>query len=286
MKVIGISCSRRKWGNTEILVRQALHGAAGAGAEVGFLRLPDLSLKQCAGCLSCLIKKRDCVQADDFPRVLAALRAADAVVLGTPVYCLFSADCLQTLSARLFSQHYSGELADKTAVALALGGRPGWEGWALAQASLLLRSLGLKVIDQFMGYGQGPGEVLLTPEVCGQAQRAGRALAQGGAEYIGEPGSCPDCHLDLVRVGVNAEAYCPVCGTSGRWAAEGDGPRFVPNPGQTPRWDRAATTRHFEELIISSRDRFLAQKETIAAKLSAFKEQCGQTMGPVDWLEP
>jgi len=42
MKILGISCSRRPWGNTDILVHHALKGASFEGAEIRFLRLTDL----------------------------------------------------------------------------------------------------------------------------------------------------------------------------------------------------------------------------------------------------
>jgi multimeric flavodoxin WrbA len=273
MKVIGISCSRRKWGNTEILVRQALAGAAGLGAEVSFLRLPELDIRQCTGCMSCIIKQRDCVLGDDFSELLATWRQAQAVVLGTPVYSLFAAGSLQNLKARLFYQDYSGDLAGKTGVALALGGKPGWEGWALAQTSLLLRSLGIMLVDQFMGYGQGPGEVLFSSEVCARAERAGRALAQGVGEYVGRPGVCPCCHLDMVETRPDGKAHCPVCDLSGTMSPEPGMYRFLPDPNQSPRWSREAMVNHFDNMIVTSRDNYLANKNKIAEKLSVFKQQ-------------
>ena len=39
MKILGISASQRKWGNTDILIQHVLRGAEAQGAETTFLRL-------------------------------------------------------------------------------------------------------------------------------------------------------------------------------------------------------------------------------------------------------
>ena len=44
MRILGISASSRKWGNTAILVHHALKGAADNGAETQYLNLPELEI--------------------------------------------------------------------------------------------------------------------------------------------------------------------------------------------------------------------------------------------------
>ena len=61
MKVLGISASYRKWGNTDIMIQHVLRGSDGEGAETRLLRLTDFEIRQCRGCLTCLLKERDCV---------------------------------------------------------------------------------------------------------------------------------------------------------------------------------------------------------------------------------
>lgn len=51
MHIIGSSGSPREGGNTDRLVRQALAGAAQAGAKTQFYRVADLKIHGCVACL-------------------------------------------------------------------------------------------------------------------------------------------------------------------------------------------------------------------------------------------
>jgi multimeric flavodoxin WrbA len=273
MKILGLSASRRSWGNTDILVQRVLYGAELEGAVTTFLRLTDFDLSQCQGCLSCLLKERDCMLPDRFSELLDQLRQADALVLGSPVYNLFAAGSVQMLLPRLFRQARTGELAGKPGVALAVGGRPGWEGWALYQTALFLLTLGLPVVDQFIGYGQGPGEVLFDEAAWERAMLAGRALGRGNFDYRGDPGICPACHFDLVVTEENGRARCLLCDLPGRWASDRGSRRFEPLPGTAPRWGPEESRRHFENLILPSGRRFLSRKEEIGIRLKKFQKE-------------
>ncbi len=85
MKVLGIVCSPRKGGNTEILVQEALAGAQTRGAETELLTIWDKDIKPCDGCLSCE-KTGECHIKDDVQEIYPKLIAADGIVWGTPVY--------------------------------------------------------------------------------------------------------------------------------------------------------------------------------------------------------
>ena len=88
MKVIAINGSPRKDWNTGTLLNKALEGAASQNAETELINLYDLQYKGCTSCFSC--KKKDgvrvCAMKDDLTPVLEKLRAADGIVLGSPIY--------------------------------------------------------------------------------------------------------------------------------------------------------------------------------------------------------
>ncbi|MHA1431093.1 MAG: flavodoxin family protein, partial [Candidatus Freyarchaeota archaeon] len=65
MKILGLVGSYRKYGNTEVLVREALMSASEMGAEVELLRLTDLTIKPCKGCMACVFKNAECRIEDD-----------------------------------------------------------------------------------------------------------------------------------------------------------------------------------------------------------------------------
>jgi multimeric flavodoxin WrbA len=85
MKVLGIVCSPRKEGNTEILVREALTAAKEAGTETEIVLVADKKIAGCDGCSSCR-QTGICHIRDDMQPIYKQLETADAVIFGTPVY--------------------------------------------------------------------------------------------------------------------------------------------------------------------------------------------------------
>jgi multimeric flavodoxin WrbA len=85
MKVLGIVCSPRLHGNTEILVRESLTTAQEAGAEVELLTLAGKTVAPCDGCLSCR-ETKECRIKDDMQAIYPKLLEADGIIFGTPVY--------------------------------------------------------------------------------------------------------------------------------------------------------------------------------------------------------
>lgn len=85
MKILGLSCSPRKSGNTEILVGEALNGAQHEGAEVELFSLSGKEIRPCDGCSACR-KTGKCHINDDMQTVYQKLVAADGIIFGTPIY--------------------------------------------------------------------------------------------------------------------------------------------------------------------------------------------------------
>ena len=86
MRVLGISCSPREGGNTEILIREALSEARKAGAEdTEFLSLAGKKMSPCEACGACL-KTGNCRIEDDMQAIYPSLIQADGIIIGTPVY--------------------------------------------------------------------------------------------------------------------------------------------------------------------------------------------------------
>lgn len=85
MKVLGICCSPRKKGNTEILLQEALTAAREAGAEVELVTVAGKDLKPCDACETCR-KTGKCHIKDDMQDIYTKLLGADGIIFGTPVY--------------------------------------------------------------------------------------------------------------------------------------------------------------------------------------------------------
>ena len=88
-KIVAINCSPRATWNTATLVREAAKGAEEQGAEVTVIDL--YKLEQFTGCVSCFgCKLPDnlgkCICKDGLAPVLEAIRNADGLIIGSPIY--------------------------------------------------------------------------------------------------------------------------------------------------------------------------------------------------------
>ena len=84
-KVLVISSSPRKGGNSDTLCDQFIKGAREAGSQVEKIRLAELRIDYCSACYACK-KLGHCVKQDDMEQVISKMRQADVIVLATPVY--------------------------------------------------------------------------------------------------------------------------------------------------------------------------------------------------------
>jgi len=84
VKVLGISSSWRRDGNTELLLKELLKGAAGKGAMTEFIALRELKYSTCTHCDTCL-KTGECKLKDDMRGIYDKLAEADVIVLASPV---------------------------------------------------------------------------------------------------------------------------------------------------------------------------------------------------------
>ncbi|MFC1870531.1 flavodoxin family protein [Chloroflexota bacterium] len=85
MKILGIVCSPRKGGNTEILVNEALASAEALGAKVELVSVIGKNIAPCDGCESCA-KTGRCRIDDDMQDIYNKLLQSDGIIFGSPVY--------------------------------------------------------------------------------------------------------------------------------------------------------------------------------------------------------
>lgn len=103
-KIVILNGSPRKGGNTAALVKAFREGAEWAGNTVTEFLLDRMQIQGCKGCfgghssLEC-----PCVQKDDMTQVYPAVKAADVVVLASPLYYWTISGQLKTALDRLFA---------------------------------------------------------------------------------------------------------------------------------------------------------------------------------------
>lgn len=84
-KVLILSGSPRKGGNSDILCDQFAKGAAEAGHTVEKIRVAEKNIGYCRACYACK-ENGTCVIKDDMSEVLQKMIDADVLVLASPVY--------------------------------------------------------------------------------------------------------------------------------------------------------------------------------------------------------
>ena len=114
-KLIAINGSPRRNGNTAQLLQEAMRGAQDAGAETEIVHLYTLNFKGCTSCFACKLKSRphgSCAMKDDLSPVLEKVKAADAVIFGSPIYFMnMTAEMIAFIERLYFSNYiYSDEI--------------------------------------------------------------------------------------------------------------------------------------------------------------------------------
>lgn len=85
MQVIALNGSSRKNGNTDLILQTVLDVLTEHGIAGRIIQLCDKKLDGCLACFKCKGLAR-CVVQDDFNECLEALKAAEGLLLGSPVY--------------------------------------------------------------------------------------------------------------------------------------------------------------------------------------------------------
>lgn len=85
MKIVAINGSHRPGKGTASLIQAALEEARAAGLETEMVELSSCNIEFCVGCNRCLGQKTCTIQ-DDMTDIMAALKDADGIILGSPNY--------------------------------------------------------------------------------------------------------------------------------------------------------------------------------------------------------
>lgn len=111
-KVLIISASPRKGGNSDTLCDQFGKGAKEVGNHVEKLRLAELHIEYCSACYACK-KLGHCVKQDDMTMVIDKMKASDVIVLATPVYFYTMSAQIKTMIDRTLGGAQTSGLENK-----------------------------------------------------------------------------------------------------------------------------------------------------------------------------
>ena len=104
-KVLVLSASPRKGGNSDLLCDQFILGAKEAGNQVEKIFLRDKRINHCVACGACQDNGGRCVQKDDMAEVLDKMIHTDVIVMATPVYFYNMNGQMKTLIDRTYARY-------------------------------------------------------------------------------------------------------------------------------------------------------------------------------------
>ncbi len=104
-KVLILSASPRKGGNSDILSSQFGLGSQEAGHDTENIFFREKNINYCTGCGSCFKTKKGCAQKDDMAGILEKMIAADVIVMATPVYFYTMCAQMKTLIDRTCARY-------------------------------------------------------------------------------------------------------------------------------------------------------------------------------------
>jgi multimeric flavodoxin WrbA len=239
-RLLGISAGA-PGGSAEIVLKEALQAAESDDVAVELVRLEELALPS----------GPDPSEPDDIWWLWELLMAADGIVVSAPIISrtapvrlklvidrLLGPNADRAIVETLVAMRQSGHepavpfrvdervLRPRVAGLIAVGGSltPQWKALALPVMHSFTFSMQTAVVDQFVISGTGtPQSVVLDVDALARAALLGRNVADqlgrsfDEAEYVGDPGLCPLCHLDVIELRGRTVA-CASCGARGRLA--------------------------------------------------------------------
>ena len=190
LKVLGISGSPRRGGNTDLLLDEVMRGAASRGAKVKIIILNDLKIAPCQHCDACL-ETGNCKVMDDMHMVYRELEQADRIVLASPIQFMgvtaqmkAMIDRCQALWARKYilkQPPLGSQPGKKKGIFVSVGGTklPKLFEPAIATVKILFRTLDITYAGELLFSGiDEKGAIAKHPDALHQAFLAGQKLVE------------------------------------------------------------------------------------------------------------
>lgn len=183
MKVVAVSGSARKGGNTAQLIGAVFAPLREAGIECELIELAAKDVRGCTSCRKCFeAKDRQCHGRKDYLlEVFPRLWGADAVILGSPTYFADVSTEMKALIDRagFVSMANGGLLSRKVGAAVVAVRRGGGIHVFDTMNHLFFISQMVVVGSTYwnLGYGREPGEVMDDSEALRNMANLGENLA-------------------------------------------------------------------------------------------------------------
>lgn len=292
-KLLGLGCGQ-PGGSAEILLKAALRSAESEGVQIELVRLGELRIPE----------GREPPESDDAQWLWERLIACDGLIISTPVISrtvpaklkliwdrLLGPNADAAIVEKLLAMQRAGDtpsvsfrmdprvLKPRVAGFIAVGGSltPQWTTLALPILHTATFSMQIAVVDQVQFWGAGtPRSIVLDDAALDRAAQLGRNVVQqlgtpfAQARYLGDPGLCPACHLNVIVLR-GSDVECATCGARGKM-----------EPNNHVHWTDLTTS------IISMEEKraHATEIQATAARHRVLRDEIEQRAKPFDSYNP
>jgi multimeric flavodoxin WrbA len=177
MKVLGLSGSMRKDGNTAQLIKVILKRCEEAGVETKFISLAGKKILPCLGCEKCKEKKWCIIEKDDWSAIVQEILNCEVLVIGSPTYYYDICGHLKNFIDRTYSLYHDRKLAGRRGVAVAVQAQKG-ANRTIQTIEGFLSSHEFSSLGSVKGTGYKEGDVLNDEEAVRKAQKIGDKIVR------------------------------------------------------------------------------------------------------------
>jgi multimeric flavodoxin WrbA len=175
MKVLGLSGSMRKDGNTAHLIKLVLERCDSEGIKTEFVSLAGKKIHPCLGCEKCKKTKWCVIENDDWGAVMKKVLACEVLIIGSPTYYYDVCGHLKNFMDRTYSLYHDRTLGGKKAAIVIVNAT---SGGARAQETLeaFLGAHEFSYLGSVIGKGYHEGEVMNDPGALEGAEEIARKI--------------------------------------------------------------------------------------------------------------
>ena len=177
MKVLGISGSMRKEGNTAQLIKVVLGQCRDAGIKTEFVSLAGKKILPCLGCGKCKEKKWCVIETDDWGEIAEKMLDCEVLVIGSPVYYYDVCGQLKNFIDRTYSLYHDRKLSGRKGIAVAVNASKGAER-TVKTIEGFLNSHEFSFLGEITGTGFEEGDVMRDEKAVAHAKRVGDKITR------------------------------------------------------------------------------------------------------------
>jgi len=177
MKVLGISGSMRKDGNTADLVNVILERCHVDGIKTEFVSLSGKKILPCLGCEKCKEKKWCVIENDDWSDVIQKVLDCDVLIIGSPTYYYDVCGHVKNFIDRTYSLYHDRKLAGRKGIAVAVHAQKG-ANRTIQTLEGFLSSHEFSSLGSVTAKGYQKGDVLADEQAVEKAQKIGDKIVR------------------------------------------------------------------------------------------------------------